>query len=307
MKTYSANSTLLTVLLTALSPVIWGTTYMVTTEFLPEDRPLITAVIRTLPAGLLLIGLTGCFSPTIAWGRLLLLSILNIGAFQVLLFVAAYRLPGGIAAVVGAFQPLMILALTWGIDRQRHGTVTLGTAMGGMAGMSLLFASPGGRWDAIGLSAAVVGTTSMALGTFLSGRWQNDMPLLGFTGWQLSLGGLSLLPFVFLGEESLPSLTASNWMGYLYLSVFGTLLAYSLWFRGISLLSPVAVSALGLLSPVTAIAVGWALLGESLGLRETAGILFVLLSVVALQLSDLKTSKTVSVHTSVERKLGKAT
>ncbi|NKQ27948.1 EamA family transporter, partial [Streptomyces galbus] len=38
-----------TVLLTALAPVSWGTTYAVTTEFLPADRPLFTASLRALP------------------------------------------------------------------------------------------------------------------------------------------------------------------------------------------------------------------------------------------------------------------
>nr|WP_202918005.1 hypothetical protein [Streptomyces taklimakanensis] len=44
-------------LVTALAPAIWGTTYLVTTELLPPDRPLLAAVLRALPAGLLLLAL----------------------------------------------------------------------------------------------------------------------------------------------------------------------------------------------------------------------------------------------------------
>ena len=43
-----------TILTTALAPLIWGSTYLVTTEFLPPDRPFTAALIRALPAGLLL-------------------------------------------------------------------------------------------------------------------------------------------------------------------------------------------------------------------------------------------------------------
>ncbi len=43
------------VLLTAIAPVIWGTTYFVATEFLPSNRPLTTAALRALPVGLLLL------------------------------------------------------------------------------------------------------------------------------------------------------------------------------------------------------------------------------------------------------------
>ena len=125
-----------------LGPVIWGSTYIVTTELLPPDRPFTAALLRTLPAGLLLV-----------------LAALNIGVFQALLFVAAYRLPGGVAAVV----------------------------------------------------------------------------------------------------------------------------AYALWFRGIARLPSVAVSSLGLLSPVTAVLLGWALLGQAMTGVSLVGMLVVLASILAVQ------------------------
>ena len=52
----AANRAALTAL-TALAPVSWGTTYAVTSEFLPPDRPLFTGLTRALPAGLLLVAL----------------------------------------------------------------------------------------------------------------------------------------------------------------------------------------------------------------------------------------------------------
>ncbi|MFD9701161.1 hypothetical protein [Lentzea sp. NPDC059081] len=40
---------------TALAPMIWGSTYLVTTQLLPPDRPLLASVVRALPAGLVLV------------------------------------------------------------------------------------------------------------------------------------------------------------------------------------------------------------------------------------------------------------
>ena len=40
-------------LVTAITPAVWGTTYAVTTEFLPPGRPLLAGLLRALPAGLL--------------------------------------------------------------------------------------------------------------------------------------------------------------------------------------------------------------------------------------------------------------
>ena len=47
-----------TTAITALAPMAWGTTYLVTTELLPPGRPLTAAVLRALPAGLLLLAIT---------------------------------------------------------------------------------------------------------------------------------------------------------------------------------------------------------------------------------------------------------
>ena len=106
-------------LTTALAPILWGSTYIVTTELLPPNRPLIAALLRTLPAGLLLLLWIRVWPTWQQLPKVLFLSLLNIAAFQALLFIAAYRLPGGIAAVIGSAQPLIIMLLLWLVDRIR--------------------------------------------------------------------------------------------------------------------------------------------------------------------------------------------
>ena len=88
-------------LLTAVAPAIWGSTYIVTTEALPQGYPLTLAVLRALPAGLLLVALTRSLPPRPWLGRIFLLGGVNFAIFWSLLFVAAYRLPGGVAATLG--------------------------------------------------------------------------------------------------------------------------------------------------------------------------------------------------------------
>jgi probable blue pigment (indigoidine) exporter len=99
-------------LLTALAPMTWGTTYYVATEFLPPNHPLMAAALRSLPIGILMIAWFKQLPQGIWWWRILILGSLNIGIFQALLFIAAYRLPGGIAATAGAIQPLLVVWLT---------------------------------------------------------------------------------------------------------------------------------------------------------------------------------------------------
>jgi probable blue pigment (indigoidine) exporter len=280
------NTPWMDALTTAVGPVIWGSTYIVTTELLPPDRPFTAALLRTLPAGLLLV--LWCrrwpaWGDWTGWWRLLVLAALNIGVFQALLFVAAYRLPGGVAAVVGAIGPLVVMGLAWALDHRRPPAVALAAGALGVLGMAALLLSPGARWDMVGVAAALVGTLCMAAGTFWSRRWRSDLPVLAFTGWQLLAGGIMLAPVAWAVDPPLPVLTATHVAGYLYLSLVGALLSYALWFRGVARLPSVAVSSLLLLSPVTAVVLGWALLGQAMRGLSLVGMLVVLASVLAVQ------------------------
>ena len=105
------------ILTTALAPLIWGSTYLVTTEFLPPQRPFTAALLRVLPAGILLLAYTRERPERHDWGKILLLGVLNIGLFQAMLFIAAYRLPGGLAAVLSSTQTLIVLLFTWLIGK----------------------------------------------------------------------------------------------------------------------------------------------------------------------------------------------
>ncbi|MBC7907972.1 MAG: EamA family transporter [Rhodospirillaceae bacterium] len=273
------------VLTTALAPVIWGTTYVVTTELLPADRPFTAALLRTLPAGLMLVLICRQLPGKGQWGRLAVLAALNIGFFQALLFIAAYRLPGGLAAVVGAIQPLLVMALAWAIDRRLPAHLAVWASAFGVVGMAVLLLSPGAAADPIGIGAALVGAACMAAGTYLARRWRTHLPVLAFTGWQLLVGAVMLAPVAWIVDPPLPVLSSNQVLGYAYLSIAGALLAYTLWFRGIVRLSPVAVSSLGLLSPVTAVLLGWAVLGQAVTGVSLAGLLMVLGSILAVQLA----------------------
>lgn len=270
-------------LLTALAPAIWGSTYIVTSELLPPDRPFTAALIRTLPAGLLLLLLTRQLPARRHWWRLLVLGALNIGVFQALLFVAAYRLPGGLAAVLGAIQPLLVMLLAWAVDGRSPALATLGAAVAGLFGMAVLLLSPQTLFEPVGMAAAALGAASMATGVWLTRRWQLDLPVLALTGWQLVIGGLMLAPVAWLADAPLPPLGPLEWAAYAYLSLAGALLAYALWFRGVARLPTVAVASLGLLSPLTAVVLGWVLLSQSITGTALVGLVIVLASVFAVQ------------------------
>ncbi|MGW2423916.1 EamA family transporter [Streptomyces sp. NPDC001709] len=274
--------------LTALAPVSWGTTYAVTTEFLPPERPLFTALVRALPAGLVLLALTRVLPRGSWWWRSAVLGALNIGAFFPLLFVAAYRLPGGMAAVVGSVQPLFVVGLSALLLGQRPAPRTLVTGVAAALGVSLVVLQGTGTLDAVGALAAVASTASMAAGTVLTKRWgrPDGVGPLTLTGWQLTAGGLLIAPVAVLAEGAPPALDAGAVGGYLYLALANTAVAYWLWFRGIGRLTAGQVAFLGPLSPLTAAVVGWAALGQALTPVQVAGMVLAFGATLAGQLGS---------------------
>ncbi|MEO0986157.1 MAG: EamA family transporter [Cyanobacteria bacterium J06639_14] len=275
-----SDSQLIDIALTALAPIAWGTTYIVATEFLPPGHPLLVGALRSLPIGLLLTLALRKLPQGIWWWRTLVLGGLNIGIFQALLFVAAYRLPGGVAATAGAIQPLLVVLFTWLILQEKPARGTIPIAIAGFIGIAMLVLSPSARLDPWGILAALAGAATMALGTVLVKRWRPPVSLLAFTAWQLTVGGALLLPVALVVEGPLAELTPTNLQGLIYLGTVGTGLAYLLWFRGIGQLSATAVSYLGLLSPVMATLLGFFWLNQALTPLQLSGIAIIFTSVL---------------------------
>jgi probable blue pigment (indigoidine) exporter len=266
-------------LLTALAPAIWGSTYVVTTLMLPADYPLTVAMLRALPAGILLLVAVRQLPQGIWWLRAFILGALNFSVFWALLFVAAYRLPGGVAATLGAIQPLVVILLARTLLGSPIRSLSVVAALSGLAGVALLVLTPKAALDPVGIAAGLASAASMALGTVLSRRWQPPVSALTFTSWQLTAGGILLLPVSLLAEPALPPLTALNVTGLAYLGLIGAALTYVLWFRGVAKLEPAVVSSLGFLSPISAVLLGWGVLGQRLSAAQLAGMAIVVASV----------------------------
>lgn len=268
-----------TVFLALLAPMLWGTTYAVFTETLPTGHPFFVGVIRALPAGLILLAINPHLPAPKVMARYAVLAALNIGFFFALLFVAAARLPGGLAATLGAVQPLVAIALAALIARRLPHVAQIGAGLAGMAGVGLLVLSPDARPDAIGVAAAIGGAVLMAAGIVLIGRWGRDGKPLEMATWQLILGGLILLPIA-LAVEGLPPVPDARALGgYAWLVLIGTAFAYYVWNKAIPKIGP-SGAYLGLASPLVATLIGAAFMGEDFSAAQWLGIVLVLAAIV---------------------------
>ncbi len=273
------------VMLTAIAPILWGTTYVVTTEFLPGFHPFLAATLRALPVGIVLTALGRSLPKGIWWLRIFVLGTLNIGVFFALLFIAAYRLPGGVVTTIGALQPIIVLVLSWPLFGERPSAWALAASATGVVGVALLVLGPGSSWDGLGILASVGAAVSMALGVLLTKRWGRPAPLLSFTGWQLTAGALVVGVIALSIVPTIPPLDGRSVIGLAWLVLLNTGLAYVFWFRGIERI-PRAwhLSVLVLLSPIAAVAAGAIVLDQTFSPIQLAGMLVVFASVIGAQL-----------------------
>jgi probable blue pigment (indigoidine) exporter len=190
---------------------------------------------RSLPTGLVLI--IGSQIPPRRWmARFFVLSVLYASGLFPLLFIAAYRLPGGVAAVINSLSPLLVVVISVPLLGSRIRPVQIIAGIVGTLGVALLVLRSDARLDVLGLAAMAAAAIMFSVATVLTKRWGHPegMTSIGVTGWTFLLAGLTLLPATLL-IEGLPNyLTARNIGGLIYLVLISGILAYALWFGACS-------------------------------------------------------------------------
>lgn len=270
------------VLLTAVAPIAWGANYYVIHRFLPGTDPLWGAVLRALPAGLLLLALARRLPRGAWWWRSAVLGVLNVGAFFLLIHLAAQLLPSSVAAVVMATAPVVMMLLAWALVAERPGGARLASAGLGILGVAVMLLGAAGPLNLGGIVASVAAMVMSSLGFVLAKRWTagGGVDVLSGTAWQLIAGGLLVLPFAVLVGGPPPVLTADTAIGFGYVTVVATALAFVCWFTGLRRLAAGQVGLVGLLNPVTGVLLGTALAGESMTVRQLIGMGLVLAGVL---------------------------
>lgn len=269
------------VLLTAVAPAAWGTTYVVTDSLLPPDRPLFAAAVRALPVGLVLLAWCRRLPRGDWWWKAVVLGLLNIGLFFPLIFVTAYHLPGGLAATLQATSPLAVMAVAWPMIGERPAAYRVGAALVGLTGVALLVLRSPGEPSIVGLLAASASVLVSAGGFVLVKRWRAPVDMLTLVSWQLVVGGLALVPLTLLLEGPPPPVDARAAAGFLWLAVVGTGLAYWCWFRGLGRMPAGAAALIGLVNPVVGTVLGVLVAHEVFGLPQLVGVVLVLGGVLA--------------------------
>ncbi|MGW2340464.1 DMT family transporter [Streptomyces sp. NPDC001661] len=263
----------------ALAPVAWGANYFVTHEYLPAGSPWWGAALRALPAGLLLLALSRKLPRGVWWWRSAVLGLLNTSGFFLLVYLAAHLLTTATASTLMALSPAALMLSAWALLSERPRVAPLAGAAIGLGGVVLMLAGQAGAPSVPGLLASAGALATSSVGYALSKRWGNEAGVLASTAWQLTFGGVLLLVAAVVFEGGPPAFTATGAAALAYTAVIATALAFVAWFTGLRHLPAATVGLIGLLNPLTGVALGVALGGEALTVRQAAGMALVLLGI----------------------------
>ncbi|MGV8882014.1 MAG: EamA family transporter [Rhodoglobus sp.] len=276
---------------TAIAPIAWGATYFVTSEFLPADYPLWGGVIRALPAGILLLAITRRLPRGSWWWKSAVLGTLNVGAFFVLVYLAAQLLPSSIASTLMATSAAVMILLAWPILGDRPRLLSLAGALIGFMGVAVMLANGDAAANGWGIVASLAAMSMSSIGYVLAKRWSTSTPILATTSWQLIAGGLIVAPVAAIVEGAPPALDPPAIGAFAFVSFVATALAFVAWFTGLRHLPAGTVGLIGLLNPVTGVLLGVLIAGEPFGIPQLAGVALVLAGVTLGQRASKPTAR----------------
>lgn len=263
----------------AVATSLWGFTYIVSSTMLPA-HPMFIGAVRAIGGAIPLLLIAREFPPLRFWPKLIALGTLNTGLFFGLLFIAAQRLPGGVAGTFQALGPLFAILLVWPMLGHKPTVIKIVSLVIGVVGVGLVVLNGGATIDTIGVLAALGGAMSVALGGVLLQKWGQPMSLAGFTAWQLVVASVELSAVTLIMGDIPTSLSVVNVAGLAIVALALTTVPFLLWFKAIQGVGAAGVAPFLLLTPIVAFVLDIIVRGTVPTLTQSVGVLLVIVGLV---------------------------
>jgi drug/metabolite transporter (DMT)-like permease len=265
--------------------LVWGSTYLAIRVGVETIPPLLMAAARNLVAGVIMFPLALRHWRSAPLGRrwpsrrewlgCAIVGILLLVANGVV-GVGEKTVPSGLAALLIATVPLWLLGIDAGLNHARMGVAPLAGLLLGLAGVALL----AGLGDSHGISVAGViiilaAAAAWALGTIMARRVTIPSSAALASGMELIAGGTALLVLGAaageFGSLHLGQVSARSWLALGYLTVFGSIVAFSAYGIAVRSLPTPTVATYAYVNPVIAVLLGSLILNERLTPATIAG------------------------------------
>ena len=269
--------------------VFWGMTYLAMRIAVEEIPPYLMAGTRFVLAGAILFAWArrrGDPAPNLQQWR----AAAVVGGFLLLggnasVAWAEQRVPSGLAALLIGVMPIWMVSLEWLRRGSRPSKQVVAGLLLGAVGVGLLVLpqGSGNGMDLLGAAVLILAAASWAWGSVISKSAPLPKSPFLATSMEMIAGGiLCLLVAVLSGELrgfSLPEVSGRAGLAWLYLVLFGSLVAFTayIWLLGVTSIAKVGTYAY--VNPIVAVLLGWVVLGEPVTMRTVAAAAVILLGV----------------------------
>jgi len=286
--------------------IIWGTTYLAIAFAVHTMPPFISGVARFALAGLLMYVWLRARNPRPFAGvnvpMMALTGVLLSGIGNGFVLWAQQGIPSGIAALIVASVPVLVLIFDWAFFSKRAPTKQalfgIAVAIAGVATIVMHTRTLSGNAQPMYVLAMLVATTGWSIGTLVQKRAATQATVLSFTCGQMLFGAAAqLLLSLATGEWSRFDPAAISWQGVvaiLYLVVFGSIIGLNCYLWLLTRVAAPKVATYALVNPVVALVLGAAVLDERVTLLAMVAAVLVLVGVALIVFQDLPAVRALS-------------
>jgi drug/metabolite transporter (DMT)-like permease len=286
--------------------VIWGTTYLAIAFAVHTMPPFISGVARFALAGLLMYAWLRARNPHPFAGvnvpMMALTGVLLSGIGNGFVLWAQQGIPSGIAALIVASVPVLVLIFDWAFFSKRAPTKQalfgIAVAIAGVATIVMHTRTLSGNAQPMYVLAMLVATTGWSIGTLVQKRAATQATVLSFTCGQMLFGAAAQLLFSLVtGEWSRFDPAAISWQGLVaiaYLVLFGSIIGLNCYLWLLTRVAAPKVATYALVNPVVALVLGAAVLGERVTLLAMVAAALVLVGVALIVFQDLPVMRALS-------------
>ncbi len=281
---------------------LWGTAMVAMKGVIPYTTPFFMAGIRLVPAGILVLMVANILKlpqPQTgkAWLWIILFALIDGAMFQGFLAAGLVRTDAGLGSVMIDSQPLAVALMSSWLFGEVIGIFGFLGLTIGILGISLIglpdhwiYGIFQGDWTAVNFDLLglfdngewlmLLASLSMAVGTILIPYVSRHCNPVVATGWHMILGGIPLFMISWWQEsQQWVNIDLSGWLALAYATVFGSAIAYGIFFYLASKGNLTSLSALTFLTPVFALLFGNLILSEILSPLQSMGVCLTLISI----------------------------
>ncbi len=277
--------------LLALLSVLWGGSFFFNGAGLRELPPLTLVFLRVaLGAAILLplLRMQGISFPRGAtgWRAFFVIGLLNNVIPFSLIVVGQTFIPSGLASILNATTPLFaVIVMAAAGEEALQMRRVAGVALG-LLGVIVLrgWGIETRTGQGLGILLCLGGALSYGFAALAARRLLKDSPPLGTATFQLMASTMMMAIVAGALEQPwrLPMPGLTTWLAVLGLAGLSTALAYIVFFQILRRSGATNVMLVTLLIPVTAILLGWVVLGEPISMREIAGAILIACALLAI-------------------------